>query len=50
MDPKRVALLVDQYLPFKNPITLTFSLENDYVDCIFFVDIVIDLARDNSAL
>ena len=35
-------------LPFKNPITLTFPLENDYVDCVFFANVVIDLSRDTS--
>ena len=40
-------LIIHQYLPFKNPITVIFPVENDYVNCIFFANVVIDLARDS---
>ena len=43
-------LIIHQYLPFKNLITVTFPVENDYVNCILFAYVVIDLARDTSAL
>ena len=40
-------LIIHQYLPFKNSITVLFPIENDYVNCIFFANVVIDLARDS---
>ena len=41
----KTLLITHQYLPFKNPITVTFN-----VNYIFFANVVIDLARDTSAL
>ena len=61
LGPQGVALLVDNIgktkldahnyvdnssIFTKNPITLTFPVENDYVDCISFANVVTDLARD----